>query len=259
MNFIQSKYRWPTSLFIASLFHGLIFLILTWQWTSDHLKADNNAAPLVIRLASLAKQQPLTNNIISVVQENKPQAEEVVHVKENVQPEVFPLLKPELANLKHQQKENQITKKNEKEVQKEDVKQTDNQTTRDMPQELASQQIKAEEIKQENTAKAQGHQSEIQQLVKLNWQSKVMAHLAQKKRYPRMARKRKQEGTVFVRFNVDKVGNVGNVEVIKKSKFNLLNKEAIAVVVRATPLPIPPGDFLVSQKKIIIPIKFYLL
>lgn len=119
--------------------------------------------------------------------------------------------------------------------------------------------VEAENQQVESSALNQGHQRTVQHQVEMNWQNKVMLHLAQKKRYPRVARQRKQEGTVFVRFDVDKTGNVENIEVIKQSKFSLLNKEAVAVVARSAPLPLPPNNFFVNKKKIVIPIKFYLL
>nr|WP_275446995.1 energy transducer TonB [Pseudoalteromonas sp. Of7M-16] len=90
-----------------------------------------------------------------------------------------------------------------------------------------------------------------------NWQAELIAHLAKKKRYPKMARKRRQEATVMVRFTIDAQGQALDIEVVQASRYPLLNKEAKSVVKRAQPLPLPPEKMV--NNKVLVPVRFYLL
>lgn len=73
-----------------------------------------------------------------------------------------------------------------------------------------------------------------------NWQSRVMAQLERRKRYPSQARSRKEEGTATVRFSIDDAGNVTSSKLVRSSGSALLDEEAVALPRRASPLPPPP-------------------
>ena len=72
------------------------------------------------------------------------------------------------------------------------------------------------------------------------WQSKLMAHLERRKRYPGAARARGDEGVAQVRFSIDKAGNVLSAKLVKSSGSAQLDEEVVALVHRASPVPAPP-------------------
>lgn len=72
------------------------------------------------------------------------------------------------------------------------------------------------------------------------WQSRLMAHLERRKRYPSGARARKEEGTVVVRFSIDASGNVLSVRLARSSGNAELDEATLALMRRASPVPAPP-------------------
>lgn len=62
------------------------------------------------------------------------------------------------------------------------------------------------------------------------WQTRLMAHLERRKRYPAAARGRREEGTAQVRFRIDLAGNVLAADLVQSSGFAALNDEAIGLV-----------------------------
>lgn len=76
----------------------------------------------------------------------------------------------------------------------------------------------------------------------LSWQKSVTLHLDKHKKYPGDAGKRGEEGVASVTFSIDRSGQVINSRLDKSSGSELLDKEAIEVLSRASPFPQPPSD-----------------
>lgn len=87
----------------------------------------------------------------------------------------------------------------------------------------------------------------------VQWQSRLMAHLERRKRYPSSARSRGEEGTVHVRFRIDDGGNVLSVTLAHSSGFPDLDNEVLSLVRRASPVPAPPSGV---NKTITAPVRF---
>lgn len=87
------------------------------------------------------------------------------------------------------------------------------------------------------------------------WQSKVLAHLKRRQRYPSEARSQNQEGTATVRFQIDNSGNVTSVSLSRSSGFPALDAEVVSLVKRASPIPAPPENV---SKTLTVPINFSL-
>lgn len=85
------------------------------------------------------------------------------------------------------------------------------------------------------------------------WQSRLMAHLERRKRYPAAARSRGEVGTASVRFTIDDGGNVLAVSLAGSSGFPELDQEVLALVRRASPVPAPPAGV---NKTITVPVRF---
>lgn len=79
---------------------------------------------------------------------------------------------------------------------------------------------------------------------KASWQSDVLAHLARYKRYPREALRYRLEGVSHIRFVVDHQGKVLNAALFSSSGAKILDREAMVLISRAQPLPIPPVELL---------------
>lgn len=85
------------------------------------------------------------------------------------------------------------------------------------------------------------------------WQSRLVAHLERRKRYPSSARARKEEGVAQVFFRIDGSGNVLAVRLARSSGHPDLDDAAVSLVQRASPVPAPPPD---APHEITVPIAF---
>lgn len=73
------------------------------------------------------------------------------------------------------------------------------------------------------------------------WQSQVMAYLERRKTYPSGARARGEEGVAVVRFRIGGNGAVSGVALVRSSGSAELDRETLALVTRASPLPPHPS------------------
>lgn len=85
------------------------------------------------------------------------------------------------------------------------------------------------------------------------WQSRLMAHLERRKRYPAEARRQRKEGVAQVRFTIDGSGNVQSVALTRSSGVAELDQEVVAMVRRASPVPAPPPGV---NRTIVVPVRF---
>ncbi len=86
--------------------------------------------------------------------------------------------------------------------------------------------------------------STAQTEAKLSWESRVKGLLNRVKRYPADAKRRQRIGAPVVSFIVDVQGRVSEVMLKTSSATASLDREALAVVLRAQPLPAPPAEML---------------
>lgn len=91
-----------------------------------------------------------------------------------------------------------------------------------------------------------------------NWQHSLMARLHHAKRYPRQSRRLHQEGVVYLRFTVNRAGNVLAASIERSAGFPLLDQETLELVRRAQPLPAFPTDIAQEQLEIVVPVEFFL-
>lgn len=91
-----------------------------------------------------------------------------------------------------------------------------------------------------------------------NWQQQLQTHLERRKRYPRQAQMRNQEGMPWVKFSMDRNGQVLSVTLAQSSGVDSLDKEALALVKRAAPLPAPPPEVEGETITLTVPIEFFI-
>ena len=113
----------------------------------------------------------------------------------------------------------------------------------------------AAQVKQTNRTAARQSMSGLfsSSMTPAKWQSRLMAHLERRKRYPAGSRSRGETGIVTVRFTIDDGGNVLAVALAGSSGFPELDQEVLSLLRRASPLPPPPPGV---KKTITAPVRF---
>lgn len=91
-----------------------------------------------------------------------------------------------------------------------------------------------------------------------DWRSLVAGRLEREKRYPTSARRRGQEDTVELRFVVDRRGNVLSHTIGRSAGIEVLDREVLALLDRASPLPPPPAEMADERIELRVPIRFTL-
>ncbi len=91
-----------------------------------------------------------------------------------------------------------------------------------------------------------------------NWQGLLLGRLEQFKRYPDEAQARRQQGVAYLRFVMDRNGKVLSFRIEKSSGYDLLDKEALALIQRAQPLPKPPASVPGDRLELVVPVEFFL-
>jgi periplasmic protein TonB len=88
------------------------------------------------------------------------------------------------------------------------------------------------------------------------YQSRLVAHLRRFRSYPAAARSRRIEGAASVRITIDRSGRVVAVSLAGSTGHGILDREAVAMVRRASPFPPIPSGLGQSQITVRAPIRF---
>lgn len=93
---------------------------------------------------------------------------------------------------------------------------------------------------------------------KSDWTSLLLQRLERYKRYPAQALRQQARGIVLLNLTLDRAGQVLDVKLARSSGVPSLDKEALALPERASPLPALPEDMAEgkSQITITLPIRF---
>jgi protein TonB len=90
------------------------------------------------------------------------------------------------------------------------------------------------------------------------WEGRVLAALNKLRRYPRIPMVRRQQGVPYIRFVMDREGKVLSSRLERSSGFSELDREAVALPKRASPLPKPPADKPGDTLELVVPVQFFL-
>ncbi|HUI14130.1 MAG TPA: energy transducer TonB [Xanthobacteraceae bacterium] len=90
------------------------------------------------------------------------------------------------------------------------------------------------------------------------WETSVVRHLEQYKRYPSAAQERGEEGVVLLGFSVDRNGYVLARRIVRSSGHAALDDEVMAMIERAQPLPPFPTSMMEDKLDLTVPIRFSL-
>jgi protein TonB len=93
---------------------------------------------------------------------------------------------------------------------------------------------------------------------KPTWERLVLGALNKVKRYPRGAMLRRQQGIPWIRFVMNRKGDVLSVQLAQSSGFLALDDEAVALPARAAPLPEPPETVPGLTLELVVPVEFFM-
>jgi periplasmic protein TonB len=91
----------------------------------------------------------------------------------------------------------------------------------------------------------------------VTWKMQILALLERNKRYPAEAQSRHQQGIAHVVFSLDRLGRLVESRLLRSSGAAALDEEALALLRRAQPFPMPPTE-LGDSAKLNVPIRFNL-
>ena len=91
-----------------------------------------------------------------------------------------------------------------------------------------------------------------------DYMSYLLAWLQKHKEYPRDARRRNQQGTALLYFEIDREGRILNAKLQQSSGYGSLDGEALALIRRAEPLPMPPPEVQGDPIRLVVPVQFFL-
>ena len=91
-----------------------------------------------------------------------------------------------------------------------------------------------------------------------DFMTQLQAWLEKHKEYPRRARMRRQEGTALLYFVMDRDGQVLRHRLEQSSGHDLLDREVIAMIERAQPLPKMPDTMGEPRLELVVPVQFFL-
>lgn len=92
----------------------------------------------------------------------------------------------------------------------------------------------------------------------VTWQSVLLGQLAKYRRYPIQAERARQQGIAYVRFTVDRKGDVLDAQLERSSGYSMLDQETLATVRRASPVPPPPPTIPGDRVEVVVPVVFSL-
>ena len=115
--------------------------------------------------------------------------------------------------------------------------------------------VDAEQSSDKAQAKEEGLTAEEMAQI-TEWQKDIVVRISKAKRYPDLARKKKIEGEVMVRFTIDRYGNVLNRDVDKSSGWPVLDNAALKVFDDLEKLPTPPNHLAGDEFTLMVPLRY---
>ncbi len=88
--------------------------------------------------------------------------------------------------------------------------------------------------------------------------ARVRAQIERRKVYPRTAQSRRQEGTVSLRFTINREGGLVNYRIGRSSGYAALDDAVEQLIQRAAPFPPIPDEIATSNLELVIPIDYFL-
>lgn len=264
--FSRENCAWLIAILGAVCLHIGVSAYFWWQPSSE-LTLPPAAAPQVFDVSMVAAPvAPAMDVPIGPEQQQSSPASQQKSEPVPTEPEpelnFLPEMPSDFALQKNEQKKEDQPKKEEKPVeevtpQPEQQDSSGDATGEQLIEETSAPLTMQAQASDTAAAPTEGALSERESQAKITWQSRLQAHLERRKRYPRSAQLRRQQGMPWVRFTMDRAGNVMDVALHRASGVAALDKEVVALVRRAAPLPVPPNDVTGNPLTMAVPVAFF--
>lgn len=149
----------------------------------------------------------------------------------------------------------QIAKKQVKPIQHQPVAPV-SKTTNTTPSNSQLQSASTVTSSNANSAHASSHTKAS--MSPASWQGSVLQKLERLKNYPSDAQNNRQEGVATIKITINRQGNVLSSKLAKSSGYSTLDKEAVALAYRASPLPAVPESIKGNNITINVPVDFHM-
>lgn len=247
------RWRWATANVLALGLHGALLLGLGYHLVPPLLPA---AQPMVLMMvAEQAESTPNTEPMPTGVR----QVQAVAQRQANREPEAAmpPLIHAPRATERQSkakgQRNDPIKPKTEpprprQEEQEKMVSANSRASSTSAPPSLDGKRVAAP---QTSVASQPSQDASV-------WSGLLLAHLSRFKRYPALAVRQQRQGIVQVAVTLDRQGNVLGVKLLRSSGVASLDREALQLPQRASPLPAPGNEIAAGQAEfsVTIPIRF---
>lgn len=236
--------RWLLSGATALLVYGGALAALTTWHQADDIEAAEPSGAIVVDLAPMPAAPSAAPTDIApgpeqVMSEAKPVSKPDVTPPDET-PELPPAPDPDAAVAPKSKPEPQITPE----------QQAAATTTTSAPPAVSDR------VAPVAVAPTQGAPNAKNSEAVVTWRTQLLALIEKNKRYPEAARSRREQGTAQVSFTLDRRGRVGDARVIQSSGASALDGEAVALLKRAEPFPVPPADLPGDIVVVRLPIRF---
>lgn len=227
---MNDKVLFPLSLLVIALLHVYILSTI-------------NVKPVVVKVQN--KVSPIINMQHVVIKEPEPIVEPVVEevVPEPPEPVVEEVIVPP----------KKIKKKAIKKVVKKKV--------------VKKKKVKKKKVKKKNVKKkkvlkkrtARQASSPQQKSIKNAYLSKIRRSIERRKKYPKSAKRAKQQGTVRVRFTINANGSIRNISLVGGTPYAKLNKAAFKILRRIGSFAPIPKELGKRSLTVTVPIRYKIL
>jgi len=240
--------RWGSSFVLVALVHAAI-LSAPWWWPSTQRSPDeqSNINAVMVELAPLPTAPPA---LPSELPPGPPQQAQHAQPKPapklpeaKPEPKPMPEVMPDVEDPYQQIEEEEVAAESIQEQAA--IAQTTVPPSVDAPP--------GEHYAGKQTVSGQARQQAI-----ARWQGMLLGHLEKHRRYPRQAQRSRLQGVSRMRFSVDRQGHISNPRVAESSGHQILDEEALATLLRASPVPAPPPDIPGDPVEVMIPVSFFM-
>lgn len=246
--------RYGLSSALSLVFHIGIVALLVISFVDD---TPTKVPPAAIMLSFAEQAQVSQPKAILPLGVNQQQKAEASAAEQTPQrEEVAPILAAETGEFaeKKPQQVTKVTPKHTENKKQNTIKQQAVQGNATITSRAAPQPM---DKAAEKTAAPVQSDAKSAKHAELSWEGLVKGKLNSVKRYPPDAKRRGREGIASVTFLVDAQGNILSSEVSHSSGTQSLDRESLAMLKRAEPLPKPPDNLLVNgRKRVMMPINF---
>ncbi|UZE94565.1 energy transducer TonB [Alkalimarinus alittae] len=267
--------HWAITLVIAISLHALIFIVMP----SDSLKSaaaegkqgveidlgmmgdfgdtieTSDAVNDMVKPVTEVLEENVTESIVEeVVEEPEIQQTEILvdrsDAKQNVDARIVDIKTK--STVKENVKEDRLEPVNKIEITEAENTEHDNfQVEAPKENQLITQ-------KKKSTGDANSLSTGGDAGVSRSYLAKLLAQLAQHKRYPLSSRRKAEEGIAILDFKISRTGRVLDFDIQKSSGFDALDKAVLVMLKRAEPFPPVPADIKGNNIRFTLPIAFKL-